>query len=70
MVVGGQIGGTVYLASRKSSGTTLQEAGWASVSVWTAMEEKTHVAPTQLWNSDRPTGNKFLYQLRYIRPLP
>jgi hypothetical protein len=59
MVVVGQIRGTVDLALRKSSGTSLQEAGWASVPAWTAIEEK--LSPTELRNSDRPTGNKFLY---------
>jgi hypothetical protein len=65
MVMGGQIRGRVDLASRKSPGITLQEAGWAAVSVWTAMEKKRYLAPTELRNSDRPTGNMFLYQLRY-----
>jgi hypothetical protein len=68
MVVGGHIRGRVDLASRKNSGVTLQEAGWAPALVWTAMEEKRHLAPTELRNSDRPTGNMFLYQLRYPGP--
>jgi len=68
MVVGGQIRGRVDLASRKNSGITLQETGWASVSVWTAMEEKRHLAPTELRNSDRPIGNMFLYQVHYPGP--
>jgi len=66
MVMGGQIRGRVHLASRKSSGITLQEAGW--VSVWTAMEEKRHLDPAELLNSDRPTGKMFLCQLRYPGP--
>ena len=65
MVVGGKIRGRVDLASRESPVITLQEAVWASVSVWTAMEEKRHAASAELRNSDRPTDKMFLYQLRY-----
>ena len=68
MVVGGQIRGRVDLASRKNSGITLQEAWWASVLVRTDMDEKRHHSPTELRNSHRPTGNMFLYQLRYPGP--
>ena len=42
----------------------VQEAGWASGTVWTVAE---NIAPTRIRSSDHPARSESLYRLRYNR---
>ena len=54
-----------HLTSGKDPVPILQEAGWASVPVWTGAE---NLAPTGIWSPDRPARWQSLYRLRYPAP--